>query len=200
MDRRLTQETFSFARTTDGSVYSCRWKGVTVARKEIQAQDASNTTSARSSSGQNDQRVRKLAQQLVQEVHVLSKLKHPNIVLLYGMCVQGSCFSLVMEFVSGGSMGDLISRGKMALLSTRERINLLLQVASAMDYLHNKPTPVLHRDLKATNILVDIRSGSAMTAKVADFGLSRTTEFTGNFTRAGTVQCRCCATGCGVWG
>ena len=77
-----------------------------MARKEIQAQDASNGSSSSSDGGI---RVRKLAEQLVQEVHVLSRLKHPNIVLLYGMCVQGSCFSLVMEFVSGGSMGDLIS-------------------------------------------------------------------------------------------
>jgi serine/threonine protein kinase len=84
--------------------------------------------------------------------------------------------ALVYEFIPNGNMDEWLhmhnhSRrdGKETLLDINQRISIAIDVASALDYLHNhKPTPIVHCDLKPSNILLD----HDLVAYVADFGLA----------------------------
>lgn len=104
------------------------------------------------------------------EIKLLSRLHHRNLVSLLGYCDEEGEQMLVYEFVSNGTLRDWLS-GR-----TRENLNFALRLRVALDsakgilYLHTEAhPPVFHRDIKASNILLD----SNMNAKVADFGLSR---------------------------
>ena len=80
---------------------------------------------------------------------------------------MGDLLYIVMEFVDGASLRDLIREGR---LSPAEAMRLVPQVCDAMQYAHDQG--VVHRDIKPENILID-QDGSA---KVADFGLAKVTE------------------------
>lgn len=100
------------------------------------------------------------------EGRLLCQLHHPN--LVSGICTgdhEGRPY-IVMEYIDGPSIADLIAkRGHLGLL---EALKLLLDVALALDHLHVKGAVQAHRDIKPTNILI----GSG-TAKVTDFGIAK---------------------------
>ncbi|XP_020252129.1 LEAF RUST 10 DISEASE-RESISTANCE LOCUS RECEPTOR-LIKE PROTEIN KINASE-like 1.2 isoform X1 [Asparagus officinalis] len=100
-------------------------------------------------------------EQFMNEVDILSLLRHPNLVTLYGF----------YEFVSNGTLADhlhgaLASKG--ALLWPT-RMSIAIETADALAYLHAIEPQIIHRDVKTNNILLD----SNFHVKVADFGLSR---------------------------
>ncbi|KAM7269758.1 hypothetical protein ACFE04_025255 [Oxalis oulophora] len=93
---------------------------------------------------------------------------HPNLVTLYGWCLNGSEKLLVYEYMNGGSLEDLIS--DTTKLSWKKRINIAVDVARALLFLHHECyPPIVHRDVKASNVLLD-DDGKA---RVTDFGLAR---------------------------
>ncbi|XP_040986000.1 probable LRR receptor-like serine/threonine-protein kinase At1g74360 [Juglans microcarpa x Juglans regia] len=93
---------------------------------------------------------------------------HPNLVTLYGWCLDGSQKILVYEYMEGGSLEDLVSdRMK---LTWRRRVEVAIDVARALVFLHHECFPsIVHRDVKASNVLLD-KDGKA---RVTDFGLAR---------------------------
>ncbi|EEF47815.1 probable LRR receptor-like serine/threonine-protein kinase At1g74360 [Ricinus communis] len=93
---------------------------------------------------------------------------HPNLVTLYGWCLNGSEKILIYEYMKGGSLEDLISdRMK---LTWRRRTDIAIDVARALVFLHHECYPaIVHRDVKASNVLLD-KDGKA---RVTDFGLAR---------------------------
>ncbi|XP_078438570.1 protein kinase superfamily protein isoform X1 [Wolffia australiana] len=102
------------------------------------------------------------------EVLLLSKLHHRNLVNLIGFCVEKGQYMLVYEFMSNGSLASHLYG--VQSLTWEERINIALDISRGIQYLHEGTVPpVIHRDLKSANILLD----SSLTAKVADFGLSK---------------------------
>ncbi|KAK9064562.1 hypothetical protein SSX86_015944 [Deinandra increscens subsp. villosa] len=109
-------------------------------------------------------------QQFINEVEILTKLRHPNLVVLYGFTSrQSSELLLVYEHIPNGTVADHL-HGELAnpnLLTWPIRINIAIETASALVYLH--ASEVIHRDVKTNNILLD----HSFSAKVADFGLSR---------------------------
>ncbi|VAH71781.1 unnamed protein product [Triticum turgidum subsp. durum] len=111
-------------------------------------------------------------EQFANEVDILSRLRHPNLVALYG-CTSSSptCrdLLLVYEFVPNGTLADHLHHGKEdpLLLPWPTRLGIAVETAAALVYLHAHQ--VLHRDVKTTNILLD----DGFHVKVADFGLSR---------------------------
>ncbi|KAM3346385.1 hypothetical protein ACQJBY_020757 [Aegilops geniculata] len=114
-------------------------------------------------------------EQFANEVDILSRLRHPNLVALYG-CTSSSptCrdLLLVYEFVPNGTLADHLHHGKDGggdplLLPWPTRLGIAVETAAALAYLHAHQ--VLHRDVKTTNILLD----DGFHVKVADFGLSR---------------------------
>ncbi|KAH9306216.1 hypothetical protein KI387_010620, partial [Taxus chinensis] len=111
-------------------------------------------------------------EQFVNEVKILSSLCHPNLVCLYG-CTdrQNPKLLLVYEYLSNGTLRDHLhgSRRNPASLSWRTLLNIAIETAQALAYLHRIDPPIFHRDVKSSNILLD----KNFRVKVADFGLSR---------------------------
>ncbi|CAA3010378.1 probable LRR receptor-like serine/threonine-protein kinase At1g74360 [Olea europaea var. sylvestris] len=110
---------------------------------------------------------------------------HPNLVKLYGWCLDGSEKLLVYEYMEGGSLEDLIT--DRIHLNWRRRIDVAVDVASALVYLHHECFPsIVHRDVKASNVLLD-KTGKAC---VTDFGLARVVDAGGSHVStmvAGTI-------------
>ncbi|KAL5738929.1 hypothetical protein ACOSQ2_028109 [Xanthoceras sorbifolium] len=104
------------------------------------------------------------------EIKLLSRLHHRNLVSLVGYCDEEGEQMLVYEFVPNGTLRDrLTAKGKESL-NFFMRLHIALDSAKGILYLHSEANPpVFHRDIKASNILLD----SKLIAKVADFGLSR---------------------------
>ncbi|KAL0370869.1 UNVERIFIED_CONTAM: putative LRR receptor-like serine/threonine-protein kinase [Sesamum angustifolium] len=104
------------------------------------------------------------------EIELLSRLHHRNLVSLIGYCDEEGEQMLIYEFMSNGTLRDHLSGKFKAPMSFSMRLRTALGAARGILYLHTEANPpIFHRDIKATNILLD----SKYTAKVADFGLSR---------------------------
>lgn len=112
-------------------------------------------------------------EQFVNEAAILSRLRHPNLVLFYGCTSSRSReLLLVYEFVPNGTVADHLHghRAPERALTWPLRLNVAVEAAAALAYLHAvEPAPIVHRDVKTNNILLDAN----FHVKVADFGLSR---------------------------
>ena len=115
----------------------------------------------------------------LREARTAAGLSHPNIVPIYSAAEREGVVYFVMGFVNGASLAEHIaSRGR---LRPREVVTLLSELADALGFAHAHG--VVHRDVKAENVLLDGRTGRAM---VTDFGIARVTE-TKPLTATGTV-------------
>ncbi|KAK8467080.1 hypothetical protein PHAVU_008G245600 [Phaseolus vulgaris] len=104
------------------------------------------------------------------EIELLSRLHHRNLVSLIGYCDEEGEQMLVYEYMPNGTLRDHLSAYSKDVLSFSLRLKIALGSAKGLVYLHTEANPpIFHRDVKASNILLDSR----YTAKVADFGLSR---------------------------
>lgn len=110
------------------------------------------------------------------EVSLLGRLHHRNLVNLVGYCVDKGEHVLVYEFMSNGSLANLLYGEGHRVLNWDERLQIALDISHGIEYLHEGAVPpVIHRDLKSANILLD----RSMRAKVADFGLSKEEVYDG---------------------
>ncbi|GLU05820.1 hypothetical protein SLE2022_228980 [Rubroshorea leprosula] len=113
----------------------------------------------------DDAKSRESAQQLGQEILVLSRLRHPNIVQYYGSETVDNKLYIYLEYVSGGSIYKLLQEyGQFGEVAIR---NYTQQILLGLAYLHAKST--VHRDIKGANILVDPNGR----VKLADFGMAK---------------------------
>ncbi|KAG2451852.1 hypothetical protein HYH02_003628 [Chlamydomonas schloesseri] len=108
---------------------------------------------------------------LVQEVEVLGRCRHPNVVRLLAACLTPPRLCLVMELMETSLERMLYGGGpEQPLLPLGTVMDIALDVAQGLSYLH--PT-IVHRDLKPGNVLVNLNGGKRPLAKLSDFGLSR---------------------------
>ncbi|XP_044468480.1 LEAF RUST 10 DISEASE-RESISTANCE LOCUS RECEPTOR-LIKE PROTEIN KINASE-like 1.4 isoform X5 [Mangifera indica] len=121
-------------------------------------------------------------EQFKNEIEILTRLRHPNLVALYGCTSRHSReLLLVYEYIPNGTVADHLhgSRANSGLLTWPIRLNIAIETAKALAFLH--VSDVIHRDVKTNNILLD----DNFHVKVADFGLSR--FFPDNVTHVSTA-------------
>ncbi|KAK9951232.1 hypothetical protein M0R45_006689 [Rubus argutus] len=112
----------------------------------------------------------KRVEQFMNEVEILTRLEHQNLVKLYGCTSRRSReLLLVYEYISNGTVADHLhgKRVESGFLSWPVRLSIAIETADALAFLHR--SDVIHRDVKTNNILLD----DDFCVKVADFGLSR---------------------------
>ncbi|KAK7309554.1 hypothetical protein RJT34_06368 [Clitoria ternatea] len=103
------------------------------------------------------------------EILILSSINHPNLVKLYGYCSDPRGLLLVYDYVPNGTLAEHLHSRKNSL-TWQVRLDIALQTALAMEYLHFAVVPpVVHRDITSSNIFIE----KDMRIKVGDFGLSR---------------------------
>ncbi|KAF8411899.1 hypothetical protein HHK36_004457 [Tetracentron sinense] len=104
------------------------------------------------------------------EIELLSRVHHKNLVGLVGFCFEQGEQILVYEFMPNGTIRESLSRRSGIHLDWKRRLRVALGSARGLTYLHELANPpIIHRDVKSSNILLDAN----LTAKVADFGLSK---------------------------
>ncbi|KAL0302952.1 UNVERIFIED_CONTAM: putative leucine-rich repeat receptor-like protein kinase [Sesamum radiatum] len=104
------------------------------------------------------------------EIELLSRVHHKNLVGLVGFCFEQGEQMLVYDFMANGTLRESLSGKSGIHLDWKRRIKVALGSARGLAYLHELAhPPIIHRDVKSTNILLD----ENLTAKVADFGLSK---------------------------
>ncbi|XP_062215529.1 probable serine/threonine-protein kinase PBL15 [Phragmites australis] len=103
------------------------------------------------------------------EVIFLGQFRHPHLVKLLGYCCEDEDRLLVYEFMPRGSLENHLFRRISATIPWGTRIKVAIGAAKGLAFLHGAATPVIYRDFKASNILLD----SDFTAKLSDFGLAK---------------------------
>ncbi|KAH6804258.1 Leucine-rich repeat protein kinase family protein [Perilla frutescens var. frutescens] len=104
------------------------------------------------------------------EIELLSRVHHKNVVSLVGFCFDKGEQMLVYEYISNGTLKDSLTGKSGIRLDWTRRLRIALGAAKGVQYLHDLANPpIIHRDIKSNNILLD----QHLNAKVADFGLSK---------------------------
>ncbi|BBI30403.1 Ser/Thr protein kinase [Acanthamoeba castellanii medusavirus] len=116
------------------------------------------------------------------EMARMSELCHGNVVTFVGACVSGSKIALIMEFMPLGSLKDVLINKADHRLRWPRKLTMARDAAAGICYLHNNNPPIIHRDIKSSNLLVD----EYYTVKVSDFGFARIKQDNVTMTNCGT--------------
>lgn len=146
---QLATNSFSPEHLIKGSVYRGEIKGDMAAIKQMEG-DVSN------------------------EIDILKRINHANLIRLSGVCFNEGYWYLVYEYAENGPLSDWINeRSGSKVLSWTERVQIALDVATGLNYLHSFTEPShVHKDIKSSNILLD----GGLRAKIANFRMAKSAE------------------------
>jgi serine/threonine-protein kinase len=119
-----------------------------------------------------------LAERFVREIRLQASLSHPNIASLHNALRFDNQLLMVMEFVDGRTLSDLIRSGPLEQIKA---LQVTIQVLSALDYAHSRA--VIHRDVKPSNVMITPEG----VAKLMDFGIARAAKDLGHLTQTGAA-------------
>lgn len=130
---------------------------------------------------ENDDEDHKFVEKLSDELEIFRHLRHPNIVSFLGYEIKDGELCIFMDYVPGGSMSAMLAEfgpfdGKLLRSATSGMLE-------GLDYLHSRNPPVVHRDIKSANVLVQ----KDFSIKLSDFGCSKRCELTTSFTTIGSI-------------
>lgn len=138
-----------------GIVYKGTWRGIDVAVKCLKGEVQEDELSV-----------------FMHEVNVMSRLRHQNILLFVGACLDGPQACFLTEYIPHGNLRKVLDVERLPPL---KKLNMAIEATRGLAYLHSQTPAVLHRDLKSANVLVD----DNYHIKLADFGLSRAATLNG---------------------
>ncbi|KAL9346449.1 hypothetical protein Peur_061302 [Populus x canadensis] len=115
--------------------------------------------------------------EFVNEIGMISGLQHPNLVKLYGCCIEGDQLLLVYEYMENNSLAKALfatgSETSFLMLDWPTRYKICVGIARGLAFLHEESAiRIVHRDIKGTNVLLD----KDLSAKISDFGLAKLNE------------------------
>eukprot|EP00002_Diphylleia_rotans_P006635 TRINITY_DN159_c0_g1_i7.p1 TRINITY_DN159_c0_g1~~TRINITY_DN159_c0_g1_i7.p1 ORF type:complete len:2480 (-),score=532.94 TRINITY_DN159_c0_g1_i7:244-7683(-) len=138
-----------------GEVFKGTWRGTEVAIKRL-----------------NFEKITKGAiKEFESEVSIMVELRHPNVVLYMAACVEPPNLCIVSELMTRGSLYDIIHNEQIEMTLDMQ-MGFLIDAAKGLQYLHLSNPPILHRDLKSPNLLLDEK----WNLKISDFGLTGVQE------------------------
>mmetsp|Transcript_71132 Transcript_71132/g.180077 ORF Transcript_71132/g.180077 Transcript_71132/m.180077 type:complete len:387 (+) Transcript_71132:551-1711(+) len=143
-----------------GAVYRGFFREKEVAIKKLFCEDGGNISPLQ-------------LEELEKEVAALRSLSHPRLVSFIAACLQPPNLCIVTEFMPGGSLHHLLHKSKIPL-TLGQQAKMALQVCEGVAFLHSLTPPVVHRDLKSLNVVLD----HAYNAKICDFGLTQSMDKT----------------------
>jgi len=108
-------------------------------------------------------------ERFIEEARTLSQLNHPSVVILYDYIADNNGFHLIMEFVEGFPLDDLITKVSGPIQELRA-IEIIIQVLEGIKHIHNKN--IIHRDIKPSNIVIDKNDD----VKLLDFGIAKNND------------------------
>ena len=147
-------EESEIGKGTFGDVHRGTWRGEDVAVKFLKGSMTDSPESVK---------------QFVDECNILKNMHHPNILLYMGACTVGPQYFVVTEYCDNGNLFEYLHIVKGNKLYYKDARRIALEIAYGMNYLHGFRPPILHRDLKSMNVLLDRNC----TVKLADFGNTR---------------------------
>ncbi|KAK2987262.1 hypothetical protein RJ640_017565 [Escallonia rubra] len=167
----LATDNFSDANKLGQGGFGCVYKGMLVEGQDVAVKRLSKN------SGQG-------TEEFKNEVRLIARLQHRNLVRLLGCCIDMEEKMLIYEYMEHKSLDStLFNKEKSSLLNWQRRFNIICGIARGLLYLHQDSRfRIIHRDLKASNILLD----KELSPKISDFGMARI--FGGDQTEANTKK------------
>lgn len=165
-------------KTLKSKIYHATWRGTKVVAKTsgelLRSQSGCSLVSLAQSEGSDDSDEALKAQEVLHEIHLLSTMRHPDLVMFLGACLDSNPPFFITEFMEGGDLERYYcNKSKQLGHPFRPQWDLFLKwaraVARALSFLHSCARPVIHRDLKPLNLLLT----STLDLKVTDFGISK---------------------------
>jgi len=169
------------SRTLHSTLYLADWKGTAVVVKCTGLHGAGMSAQMRKSESQAEQLETEdasdsMVQEILQEIETMSQLRHPDLVMFLGACLEKPHpVMCITEFLPCGDLERffLMQRkkrdGALWRPCLRDVLDWCLAIARALNFLHNRDVPVIHRDLKPLNLFLT----SSMQLKLGDLGSSR---------------------------
>ena len=161
----------AIGRGSFGKVYEAIYHGTHVAAKLLHVDLSSDSAD-------------KLAEDFAEECKLMRELRHPNVVLFMGSCISDRRLCMIIELMTRGSVFFLYHNKKRP--PKDHHLSLLCRISQdscrGMAYLHTRTPPLVHRDLKSPNILID----ENWTSKISDFGMTRFRDESRTMTRCGS--------------
>ena len=139
-----------FAGGSFSTIHDCKWRGTNIVVKKPIANNIINLI------------------EFLREINICSTLRHPNLVQFLGASFSSSGVVILFEKINGPNLEDYISN-KNSMVSNQMQKHIISQLITTFKFLHNCNPPIIYRDLKPANILID----KNFNIKLTDFGLSK---------------------------